>query len=155
MFYHVRKSEMAQHHCAGELLDTVGAAWTCEWEDKGGGGGCKSFHLPHPELLEQSVGFAPVDTDSGHGFTHRAACLVLDPGAPRMDARALGSNAHGTVYRAGARACRGARIINLSNYVYKTMVVDAPLPPIVSELVVRVGFGGVLRRDHELRDAPR
>lgn len=72
-----------------------------------------------------------------------------------MDAWTLGSDAHGTVHGARARTRRGARVVNLSDAVNKPVVVDAPLAPVVPELVVQVAFGGVLRRHRELRDAPR
>lgn len=63
-----------------------------------------------------------------------------------MDAWTLGPDAHGTVHRARARTRSGARVINFSDAVNETVVVHAPLPAVVTELVVRVGFGGVLRR---------
>lgn len=72
-----------------------------------------------------------------------------------MDAATLGSDAHWTVHGASARTSRAARVIDLSDAVNKTVVVDAPLPPVVAKLVVQVGFGRVLRRHRELRDAPR
>lgn len=72
-----------------------------------------------------------------------------------MDAGTPGSDAHGTVHGARARTRRGARVINLSDAVNKPVVVDAPLAPVVPELVVQVGFGGVLRRHRELRHAPQ
>ncbi len=72
-----------------------------------------------------------------------------------MDAGTLGSDAHGTVHGASAGTRRGARVINLSDAVNKPVVIDAPLAPVVPELVVQVGFGGVLCRHRELRDAPR
>lgn len=72
-----------------------------------------------------------------------------------MDAGTLGSDAHWTVHGARARTRRGARVINLSDAVNKTVVIDAPLPPVVPELVVQVGFGGVLCRHREFRDPHR
>lgn len=72
-----------------------------------------------------------------------------------MDARTLGSDAHGTVHGARAGTRRGTRVVNLSDAVDEPVVVDAPLAPVVPELVVQVAFRGVLRRYRELRDASR
>ena len=113
------------------------------------------MHLSHPELLQESVRFAPVDTDSGHSLTHRAACLIPDSRALRVDAGTLGLDAYWPVHGARARTGCTAWIVNLSDAVYEAMVVDAPLPAVVPKLVVQIGFGGVLRRHHELHNAPR
>lgn len=63
-----------------------------------------------------------------------------------MDAGTSGPDAHRTVHGACARASRGARVVDLSDGVNEAVVVDAPLAPVVPELVVQVAFGGVLRR---------
>lgn len=121
----------------------------------GGGGGHRSLKVSHPELLQQPISSAPVDTDPGHSLAHRAACFVPDPRTAGVDARTLGPDAHRSVHGARARTRRGARVVNLSDAVHETVVVDAPLSPVVPELVVQVAFGGVLRRHRVLRGAPR
>lgn len=63
-----------------------------------------------------------------------------------MDAGTLGSHAHGPVRGARARTRRRARVKHLSDAVDEAVVVDAPLAPVVPELVVQVALGGVLRR---------
>lgn len=104
--------------------------------------------MSHPELLQQAVRFAPVDTHARHGLAHRTARLVPDARAPRVNAGTPGANAHGSVHGARARARRGARVVHLADAVDEAVVVDAPLPAVVPELVVQFGFGGVLRRRH-------
>lgn len=63
-----------------------------------------------------------------------------------MDAGTSGPDAHRTVHGACARTRRGARVVDFSDGVNEAVVVDAPLAPVVPELVVHVAFGGVLRR---------
>jgi len=108
--------------------------------------------LSHHELLQGSVRFPPVNADPGHRLAHRTARLKFHPRAPGVDAGTLGPDAHGSVHGARARTRRRARVKHLSDRVNKAVVVDTPLPPVVPELVIQVGFGGVLRRD---RDASR
>lgn len=113
-----------------------------------------SLALSHPELLQQPVCFASVDTDSGHSLAHRAARFIPDPRAPGVDARTLGSDAYWAVDGACAWARRRARVVNLSDAVHEAVVVDTPLPPVVAELVVQVGFG-VFRSNRHARRTVR
>lgn len=61
-----------------------------------------------------------------------------------MDARAPGPDAQRTVHGACARARRGARVVDLADGVDEAVVVDAPLAPVVPELIVRIALGGEL-----------
>lgn len=118
-----------------------------------GWGRGRSSGLSHPELLQEPVRFAPVDAHPGHGLAHRTASPVPDPRAPGVDAGAPGPDAHGAVHGARARTRRGARVVELSDAVDEAVVIDAPLAPVVPELVVQVALGRVLRR-RALRAAP-
>ena len=110
-----------------------------------------SAHI-HPELLQEPVRLAPVHAHLGHRLAHGAARLVPDAGAPGVQAGTLGPHAHGAVHGAGARARRRARGVNFSDGVHEAVVVDAPLPPVVPELVVRVAFGRrIFRGDSDLQ----
>ncbi len=100
--------------------------------------------LTHPKFLQHSVSFAPVHTNFTDSFTHGAAGLVRDASASRVYTRALGSDTHGAILCAGAGTRCGARIINLSDAINKTLIVDTELAAIVTEFVFQLGFGRIL-----------
>lgn len=95
----------------------------------------------YPELLEQPVRLAPVHADPGHGLAHRTARLVPDARAARVHAGTPGSHAQRAVHGARAGTRRGTRVVNLPDAVDKAVVVQAPLTPVVPELVIQVRFG--------------
>lgn len=141
----LRKFQITHRQSLWRHFAKVWFVCVCVWS-------AESSTPSHPEFLQESVRFPSVDTDPRHGLANRAARLVPDAGAPGVDARALGSNAYRSVYGACARTPAGARVINLSDGVDETVVVDAPLPPVITELVVQVGLGGgVFHRRRRVR----
>lgn len=100
--------------------------------------------LTHPKFLQHSVSFAPVHTNFTDRFTHGTAGLVCDARASRVYTRALGSDTHGSILCAGAGTRCRARIINLSDAINKTFVVDTEPATIVTEFVFLLGFGRIL-----------
>lgn len=104
----------------------------------------RTYTLTHPKFLQHSVSFASMHANFTDSFTHGTARLVFDARASRVYTRALGSDTHGSILCAGAGTRCGARIINLSDAIHKTLIVDTELATIVTKFVFQLGFGRVL-----------
>lgn len=97
------------------------------------------------KFLENSVRFASINANLCNCLTHWTARLVFNPRTSGVDSRTLRSYTHRSVLGAGALASGWTRIIRRSDGINKPMVVYTPLAAVVSKLVVKIHFGGILR----------